>query len=147
MEDTTEIKITRDEIIEKVSRNFIDIRKELKLRQEDMANILGISKNTIVNVENSGKSFSWSVVMCVVLLFSSTQIIKDILGQRNAIEVIMQCAFLENSKGNNSNSMLYEHSLTSTINTTVKLASKIIPLAIGSGAIIKGIIDMWNDKK
>lgn len=147
MENKTEIRITRNELIEQVSKNFMLLRKESKLRQEDMANILGISKNTIVNVENIDKHFSWSVIMCIILLFSSTSVIKNILGQRNAIETIMQCAFLENHKHNNSNNMLYEHSLTNTISTTAKLASAVIPLALGGGALIKGIIDAWNDKK
>ncbi|MCB2290831.1 helix-turn-helix transcriptional regulator [Clostridium sp. CS001] len=147
MENIERINITRDELIEKVSKTFIDLRKESKLRQEDMANILGISKNTIVNVENSGKHYNWSVVMCIVLLFSSTSAIKNILGEGIAIETIMQCAFLENNKEDNSNKMLYEHSLTNTISTTVKLASSLIPLALGGGVLIKNFIDILNDKK
>lgn len=145
MENKTEI--TRNELIQQVSKNFMLLRKESKLRQDDMANILGISKNTIVNVENSDKYFSWSVTMCIILLFSSNSVIKNILGEGNDIETLMQCAFLQNNKDNNFNNMLYEHSLTNTITTTAKLASTILPLALGGGALIKGIIDIWNEKK
>ncbi len=147
MENKTDNVITRSELTENISKSFVELRKETKLRQDDMANILGISKNTIVNVENSDKYFSWPVIMCITLLFSSTSVIKNILKGRNAIETIMQCAFLEKHENNNSNNMLYEHSLTNTINTTVKLASTIVPIALGGRALIKGIIDVWNDKK
>lgn len=147
MVEVVEKIISRHDLIEKISKNFIQIRKESKLRQEDMANILGISKNTIVNIENSDKLFNWPVVISIVLLFSSTSVVKEILGENNAIETIMKCAFLESNKQENSNRILYQHSLTNTISNTVKLASAIVPIAIGGGEIIKGLLDILSEKK
>ncbi len=147
MGEVVEKIISRHDLIEKISKNFIQIRKESKLRQEDMANILGISKNTIVNIENSDKLFNWPVVISIVLLFSSTSVVKEILGENNAIETIMKCAFLESNKQENSNRILYQHSLTNTISNTVKLASAIVPIAIGGGEIIKGLLDILSEKK
>ena len=42
MEHNERIEISRNELIKKVSNSFLIIRKESKLSQEDMANILGI---------------------------------------------------------------------------------------------------------
>ena len=47
--------------------------------------------------------------MSIVLLLSSTSIIKRILKDNNPIDTIMKCAFLENITNDNSNTMLYEH--------------------------------------
>lgn len=90
----------RKELIIRVSSKSKELRKELRLNQDEFAQILGISKNTVVNIENENdvKVYSWAVVMSIIILFSNTEIIKEILGEESAIEVVTKCAFVNSSK-------------------------------------------------
>lgn len=92
----TNIKISRNSLIQVVSESFIDIRKEKNLTQVEMANILSISKNTIVRIERKHSRLSWSTVIAILLLFSDTKVIKRILNDRQPIELITKFSFLEN---------------------------------------------------
>lgn len=126
--------IKRGYLIEQVSKIIIEIRKESKLTQEDMASILGISKNTIVNVEKNKNKLSWSVVMSIVMLFNQTNSIKLIIGDESPLEVISQCAFLDDDS--NKNNMLYTTSITGLV------ASSMVPVA--GGLIASGLYELFN---
>ena len=58
MSEEKNLVLRRDELIKRVSDELVNIRKESKLTQDEMGNILGISKNTIVSVEKNGKPLS-----------------------------------------------------------------------------------------
>lgn len=90
----------RKELIIRVSSKSKELRKELRLNQDEFAQILGISKNTVVNIENENdvKVYNWSVVMSIIILFSNTEIIKELLGDESPIEVVTKCAFVNSNK-------------------------------------------------
>lgn len=140
MSDDKKLLIRRDELIKKVSDELVNIRKESKLTQDELGNILGISKNTIVSVEKNGKTLSWAVVMSVVMLFNQANPIKSIIGETSPLEIISQCAFLDNDSSKNN--MLYTTSIAS-------LAAQAIVPVVG-GAIVSGIYELLkknNSKK
>jgi len=134
METNNIVKISRNELIDKISKEFINIRKEAKLTQDDIANILGISKNTIVSVEKNGKPLSWAVVMATVLLFSQTTPIMDILNGVSPLEVITHCAFLD--ADNSKNGVLY--------NSTISRLSSISVGAIAGGVLGSALYGLLN---
>lgn len=134
MSEDKKLLIRRDELIKKVSDELINIRKESKLTQDELGNILGISKNTIVNVEKGGKQLSWAVVMSVVMLFNQANSIKSIIGETSPLEIISQCAFLDGDSGKNN--MLYTTSISSLAALTL------VPIV--GGAIASGIYELFN---
>lgn len=134
MSDDKKLVIKREDLIKKVSDELVNIRKESKLTQDEMGNVLGISKNTIVSVEKNGKPLSWSVVMAIVMLFNQASSIKSIIGETSPLEIISQCAFLDDDSSKNN--MLY----TSTISG---LGSHVILPMIG-GAVASGIYELFN---
>lgn len=58
--------MTRDEFIKECNRIEKLIRTEFNYSQEHMAEILGISKKTLVEIEKDRRSLGWSgsVVLC-----------------------------------------------------------------------------------
>lgn len=94
--------IFREELIDKVSASILNIRKDLKLTQVEFANILGLSKNTIVRVERTGSRLSWCNVIAIIVLFSNTKVIQKILNGKDMLTIITACSF--NYDGECSNS-------------------------------------------
>lgn len=122
----------RVELINLVSENFNELRIETGLKQDEMALILGISKNTIVNVESDWRNkdeidnkrvFSWTVVISIIILFSNTETINNIIGDEPAIEVITNRAFCLNSSKKNMLSKNTITGLTSSITSITGLGN------------------------
>lgn len=134
MSEEKNLVLRRDELIKRVSDELVNIRKESKLTQDEMGNILGISKNTIVSVEKNGKPLSWAVVMSAVMLFNQTSSIKLIIGETSPLEIISQCAFLDDDSSKNN--MLYTTSISSLA------AHTIVPIV--GGAIASSIYELFN---
>lgn len=122
-----EIIKKRIELIELVSENFNELRIETGLKQDEMALILGISKNTIVNVESDWRNkdeidnkrvFSWTVVISIIILFSHTETISNIIGAEPAIEVITNRAFCLNGS---KKIMLSKNTITGLTNSITSM--------------------------
>lgn len=125
----------RKVLIASVSSKSKRIREELNIKQEDFSVILGISKNTIVNVERleDNKCYSWPVVMAILILFSSTDVITEILGEQSAIDVITKYAFIGKSKRN----LLYNSTIMGLTNSLNKV----------KGINMNNIFNMFNKKE
>lgn len=145
---------SREDLISYISTHLTDIRKEAGISQAQLAKILGISKNSIVNAEkNSGNmkedepyNLSWSVVMSIMVLFQHLEIIQEILkkeegGEESALEMISRFAFLEED-ASGKNKLLYTTLLSTTLGLTAGLVA-----APGLGLSLLGIINgLLNDK-
>ncbi len=56
------------------------IRTEFDLTQEKMADAVGISKKTLVEIEKGRNSLSWSAAVAVAVIFSDSTILSDAFG-------------------------------------------------------------------
>lgn len=56
------------------------IRTEYGLSQDKMAEILGISKKTIIEIEKNRKSLGWTNSIALASIFSDSTIIHDAIG-------------------------------------------------------------------
>lgn len=56
------------------------IRTEFDLTQEKMADAIGISKKTLVEIEKGRNSLSWSAAVAVAVIFSDSTILSDAFG-------------------------------------------------------------------
>jgi DNA-binding XRE family transcriptional regulator len=84
--------MTKDELIQKVSEKVKLIRTEYDFTQDKMAEILGLSKKTLVEIEKGRSSLTWSGAIAVAVLFNQSQIMQLILGD-DSLEIIKTIAF------------------------------------------------------
>lgn len=123
------LMIERKELIGKISARSKSLRREVNLKQDELATILGISKNTIVNVEREDeKYYSWPVVMSIIILFAHTDVIKEVLGEESPIEIVSRCAFTIKTKRN----ILYNSSV-------LGMTASIAGLTAGSAAALLNV--------
>jgi len=82
-----EFAVTREEMIQKVSEKMQLIRTEAGYTQDKMAEIIGLSKKTLVQIEKGRTTASWSTVVTVCALFRETEMVQFLLGN-DPIEVL-----------------------------------------------------------
>lgn len=72
--------MTREEIIYKVSEKLRLIRTEAGYTQDKMAEIIGVSKKTLVQIEKGRVEAGWSTVVAVCALFRETETVRFLFG-------------------------------------------------------------------
>lgn len=72
--------MTRDEIIDIVSEKIRLIRQESEYTQDKMAEIIGLSKKTLVQIEKGRVKAGWSTVVTVCALFRESETIRHLFG-------------------------------------------------------------------
>lgn len=71
-----------------LSPKFKIIRAEFNYTQDEMANMLGVSKKTLVQIEKGRTIASWPVVVTLVALFRDSQILQQELGDEDVVQII-----------------------------------------------------------
>lgn len=79
--------VTRDEIIKRVSEKMRLIRAETGYTQDRMADIIGLSKKTLVQIEKGRVDANWSTIVTVCALFRETETVQNLFGNE-PLEVI-----------------------------------------------------------
>ncbi|MEH7109891.1 MULTISPECIES: helix-turn-helix transcriptional regulator [Bacillaceae] len=72
--------MTRDEIIKSVSEKLRLIRTEAGYTQDKMADIIGVSKKTLVQIEKGRVLANWSTVVSICALFRETETVQFLFG-------------------------------------------------------------------
>lgn len=72
--------MTRDEIISRVSEKVRVLRAEVGYTQDKMADIIGISKKTLVQIEKGRAQAGWSTVVTICALFREAETIQFLFG-------------------------------------------------------------------
>ena len=75
------------ETIHLISNKLKLIRIEYNYTQDKMAEILGISKKTLVQIEKGRNSASWTLTVAACVLFRESEILTSVLGP-DPLEVI-----------------------------------------------------------
>jgi len=84
--------MTRTEFIITINEKVKLIRTENDYTQDKMAEILGISKKTLIEIEKGRSSLTWAGAISVAVLFNNSQIIQMVLGD-DPLDVIRTIAF------------------------------------------------------
>ncbi|WP_102347571.1 helix-turn-helix domain-containing protein [Bacillus sp. Marseille-P3661] len=79
--------MNKEEIINILSDKIKLVRTESNYTQERMAEILGISKKTLVQIEKGRVKANWTCVVALCALFRESSIIHSVLGD-SPLEVI-----------------------------------------------------------
>ncbi|EKN70219.1 helix-turn-helix domain-containing protein [Neobacillus bataviensis LMG 21833] len=72
--------MTREEIIMQVSEKLRLIRTEAGYTQDKMADIIGLSKKTLVQIEKGRVLANWSTVVSICALFRETETVQFLFG-------------------------------------------------------------------
>jgi DNA-binding XRE family transcriptional regulator len=72
--------MTQDEIVDLLTGKIKLVRTELGYTQDKMADILGISKKTLVQIEKERIKASWTVIVALCALFRNSEILYNSLG-------------------------------------------------------------------
>jgi DNA-binding XRE family transcriptional regulator len=86
----------KDDLIKIITEKLRLIRTEHNFSQEKMADILGLSKKTLVQIEKGRTDANWTTVIAVCSLFSTSEILKTSLGD-DSLEVVKTLTFGETS--------------------------------------------------
>ncbi|AMA74207.1 MULTISPECIES: helix-turn-helix transcriptional regulator [Aneurinibacillus] len=75
-----------------ISEKLRLIRTEARLTQEQMADIIGLSKKTLVQVEKERKTLGFTAASLVGILFRNSEIVQAMFGE-SVVEIIELVAF------------------------------------------------------
>ena len=59
----------KEKLVKNMAENLPVLRKKANLTQEKLASLTGVSRSTIITIENK-KKMSWSMLLCLILVFS-----------------------------------------------------------------------------
>ena len=79
--------MNKEQVIQQVSNKIRLIRLEKGYSQDKMADIMGISKKTLIQIEKGRVLSGWTNVIAVCALFRDSEILQSILGDE-PLEVI-----------------------------------------------------------
>ena len=71
--------INKDELITNMTDNLVVLRNKLRLTQDDLAGKIGISRQTLVNIENKRRDMSWSTFVALIAVFRAEYSTSDLL--------------------------------------------------------------------
>ena len=74
------LNVTRDEIIMQISEKLRLIRTEAGYTQDKMAEIIGVSKKTLVQIEKGRVLANWSTAVSICALFRETETVQFLFG-------------------------------------------------------------------
>lgn len=78
--------MTKDEkntLMKSMSTNLPILRSKLNLSQEELANLLGVTRQTISSLENGQRKMTWSVFLALILIFFRNEPTKRLLVALN----------------------------------------------------------------
>ncbi|MCA1029587.1 helix-turn-helix domain-containing protein [Bacillus timonensis] len=79
--------MTKEEIIDLISQKIKLIRTEKGYTQDRMAEVLGLSKKTLVQIEKGRMTAGWSTAVTACALFRDSEILQASLGE-DPLEII-----------------------------------------------------------
>ncbi len=88
--------MTAKEIAGLLSQRVKGVRAEFNLSQEKMANLLGLSKKTLIQVEKGRIPLQWSAAVALCALFNHSQELCTALGDE-PLEVVKAAVFPRSS--------------------------------------------------
>ena len=74
------MSINKDELIKNMTENLPVLRAKLGITQEDLAEKIGISRSTIVSIENKKREMTWNTFLSLILVFTKNEDTKKLLN-------------------------------------------------------------------
>ncbi|SET50855.1 DNA-binding transcriptional regulator, XRE-family HTH domain [Salinibacillus kushneri] len=81
----------KDNFVKLISSKMKLVRTEQDLSQDKMAEILGISKKTLIQIEKGRTKASWTIVVAFCALFNQSELLVSVIGD-NPVDFIQLIA-------------------------------------------------------
>lgn len=72
--------INKKEYTTKMAENLVVLRSKLRLKQTDLANKAGISRQTLMAIENQHRDMSWNTFMSLICIFRENESTNSLLS-------------------------------------------------------------------
>lgn len=72
-------EINKDELTEKLTNNLLMFRNKLKLKQIELAEKIGISRKTLLEIENGKRTMQWNIFVALLAVFKIDSETSDLL--------------------------------------------------------------------
>lgn len=72
-------EIDKNEFVEKLESNLLLLRNKLKLKQSELAERIGISRQTLLEIENGKRKMQWNVFISLLSVFRADKGTSDLL--------------------------------------------------------------------
>lgn len=89
--------MNRNEFIQKADNKVKLVRTEYDFNQEKMADILGISKKTLVQIEKGRSSLGWTSAIALCTIFERSEILEAVYGGETS-DIIAALAFQDSEQ-------------------------------------------------
>ena len=63
----------KEDIVQKMADNLPTLRKKAGLTQTQLADMLGVSKYTVLSIEKKQRNMTWSTFLSLILIFSKNK--------------------------------------------------------------------------
>ena len=76
-------QLNKKELIEKRADNLPMLRTKLGFTQEEIAEMIGVSRHTVISMENKKRPMTWNTFLSLILIFSGnadTKMLLKVLG-------------------------------------------------------------------
>ena len=77
------VQINKKELIEKMADNLPMLRSKLNFTQEEIASMIGVSRHTVISMENKKRPMTWNTFLSLILVFSGnsdTKMLMQVMG-------------------------------------------------------------------
>lgn len=75
-----EATLDKVKLIKNMTENLPMLRKRLELTQEEIADKIGVSRSTVIAIENNKREMTWNTFLSLMLLFSKNESTNKILS-------------------------------------------------------------------
>lgn len=72
--------INKEQYVKNMTDNLPMLRAKLGLTQEETAEKIGVSRSTVISIENKKRDMTWNTFLSLVLLFSKNEATEKLLS-------------------------------------------------------------------
>jgi len=66
-------KSARKQLVQNMVHNLPILRKQLNISQNDLADMVGVSRSTITNIESHRQKMTWNMFLSLILVFTKNK--------------------------------------------------------------------------
>ncbi|WDV47012.1 helix-turn-helix domain-containing protein [Clostridiaceae bacterium M8S5] len=87
----------KEELIDLLSKNIKLIRLENDFTQDEMSEIIGLSKKSLIEIEKGRKKLNWSVAVAICAIFNKSKVMNLVLDEK-PVDLVSLIALREREK-------------------------------------------------
>ena len=78
-------KAEKDSVIYQMTKNLPILRMALGLTKDELRNLIGLSRYTIMSIENGKRKMTWNTFLLLILIFIKNDETDRLLGPLNSV--------------------------------------------------------------